>query len=373
MTGSPDNVYSAYSQLAQETGAVNLGQGFPDDPAPAWLLESAVRAVRDGHNQYPPTRGLPVLRAAIAEHQAHHYDVELDQDRQVVVTTGASEAITATLLAVMQPGDEALMVDPCYDLYPAGVALARGTAVRVRSIDDLARAVSPRTRVIVLNSPGNPDGALWTAEDLAQVGALAERHDLVVIADEVYEHIVLGARPHLCAQSEPTLKKRTVVVSSAAKSLCVTGWKVGWATGPAPLIDAVHQAKSMMSFASGTPFQLAVADALPRLDEHVTSLVTAYRERRDQLAQALNERGWPAPIPEGGYFLLADVSGSGVRTTAELEQFCRRLPATTGVVGIPGSVFSQGGDVTTVRFCFAKSDERIDEATRRLRTVTRDP
>lgn len=363
-TGS-DNVYAAYTALAARSEAVNLGQGFPDDPAPAALLDRATVAIAEGHNQYPPTRGVAELREAVAGHQRRRYGVHIDPETQVVVTTGASEAITAALMALLSPGDEVLVLEPCYDLYPAAVGLAGGHTVRVEDVGEMAGRVGPRTRVVLLNSPGNPSGQMLSKEQLRTIGELAELHDLVVISDEVYEHIVLGSARHVCAHEEPLLQERCVVVSSAAKTFCVTGWKVGWASGPAHLIDEVHRVKQYLSFASGTPFQYAVAVALGDPEAFMGGLCQSYRERRDLLAAALERFGYEVSRPEGGYFVMADAAPLGVADAEELRHHCQELPDAVGIVGIPGSVFSDG-PVTTVRFCFAKSQERVEEACARL-------
>lgn len=360
-----DNVYSAYTALALRTGAVNLGQGFPDDPAPADILERARTAIADGLNQYPPTRGVSDLREAVSGHQLRRYGVHLDPRHEVVVTTGASEAITATLLGLLRPGDEVLLIDPCYDLYPHAVRLVGGRAVHVSDVSALARSVTPRTRAIVINSPGNPSGEILSREEIHEVGTLAQRYDLVVISDEVYEHIVLGATSHICAHEEPLLGDRTVVVSSAAKTFCVTGWKVGWATGPRWLIDEVHRVKQYLSFASGTPFQYAVAAALENPEVYTQDLCRSYRDRCDLLTGALERFGYTVSKPDGGYFVLADAAPLGVVSTEDLHRHCESLPRDVGIVGIPGSVFSESS-VSTVRFCFAKSRERVEEACSRL-------
>lgn len=360
------NVYGYFTALALRTGAVNLGQGFPDDLPPPRLVEAATRAMAAGYHQYPPTQGVPALRVAIAEHQRHRYGVVLDADREVVVTTGASEAITAALLSRVSAGDEVLVLDPCYDLYPGAVALAGAELVRVRDVASLEEHVTARTTAVILNSPGNPSGAMLSLADLARVGVLAERHDLLVVSDEVYEHITFDGAVHVCAHENPRLRKRAIVVSSAAKTLCVTGWKVGWATGPASLIGAMHDVKQYLSFASGTPFQHAVADVLADVDDLVGALRLDYRERRDVLGAALGDAGYVTLRSSGGYFLTADAAPFGVRDAASLWEHCERLPETVGIVGIPGSVFTDRPDVTTVRFCFAKSRERIDMAVARL-------
>lgn len=366
-----DNVYSAFTALAVRTGAVNLGQGFPDDSPPPRLVAAAVRALQAGHHQYPPTRGVPELRVAVAEHQRRRYGVALDPDSEVVVTTGASEAITAALLAHISPGDEVVVIDPCYDLYPGAVALAGAQLVRAPDIASLDKHITGRTRAIVLNSPSNPTGILLSRAELAWVGKLAEQHDLLVVSDEVYEHVVLDGAVHVSAHEDPRLRERAIVVSSAAKTFCVTGWKVGWATGPAHLIDGVHDVKQYLSFASGTPFQHAVAEALADPEESVVAMCAAYEERRDHLARALEGVGYRVSRPLGGYFLMADAAPLGVHDASSLQEHCEQLPSMFGIVGIPGSVFTQQDDVTTVRFCFAKSNSRVEEAVARLHAAAR--
>jgi N-succinyldiaminopimelate aminotransferase len=367
------NIYSEMSQLAVELGAVNLGQGFPDESGPESMLKEACEAVLAGLNQYPPTRGLPVLRQAIAAHQSCWYGIDLDCDEQVVVTAGASEGITACLLSVLDAGDEVLVFEPFYDHYPAAIRLAGGiprfvpwdSTTGAADLAAAAAAVTPRTKAMIVNTPGNPSGRVWVGDILAGLAALASRHNLTVISDEVYEHIVFDGRTHVCVASCPGMPERTLTVSSASKSFSVTGWKIGWVTGPRHLVDTVHEVKQYLSFASGTPFQIAVASALAFAPNYFDTLASSYQARRDLLVCALSECGFEVSTPEGGYFVLADCGPLGFRSARE---FCQESPARLGVVGIPADIyFDQPARSTLVRFTFAKSMATVAEGIARIR------
>jgi N-succinyldiaminopimelate aminotransferase len=367
------SIYSEMSQLAVELGAVNLGQGFPDESGPERMLKEACDAILSGANQYPPTRGLPVLRQAIAAHQTSWYGIELDRDEQVVVTAGASEGITACLLSQLGPGDEVLVLEPFYDHYPAAIRLAGGvprfvpwdSAARAPDLAAASAAVSPRTKAVIVNTPGNPSGRVWDGDLLAALAELATRHNLMVISDEVYEHIIFDGRKHQCVAAWPGMPERTLTVSSAGKSFSVTGWKIGWVTGPGHLVERVHEVKQYLSFASGTPFQSAVATALAFAPDYFASLAASYQARRDLLVAGLRESGFEVSTPEGGYFVLADCAPLGFNSARE---FCRESPARLGVVGIPADIyFDQPSCPTLVRFTFAKSVATIEAGIARIR------
>lgn len=327
------------SALAERYDAVNLGQGFPDTAGPDSVVEAAVRALRAGHHQYPPVPGLPALRRAIADHQRRRYGLDIDPDRETVVTTGASEALAAALLALTSPGDEVVALEPFYDSYAACATLAGATLVPVRlrapdfTLDtrDLAAAITGRTRVLLLNTPHNPTGAVLTPGQLHEVAALARAHDLLVISDEVYEHLVFDG-VHQPIAALPGMFERTVTLSSAGKSFSFTGWKVGWASGPADLVTAVREVKQHLSFAAGTPFQYAVAEALRLPEEYFTAATDSLRRRRDLMTDGLRALGFGVRPPQGTYFITADITPLGERDGME---FCRALPGRAGVAAIP--------------------------------------
>ncbi|CAI9407516.1 aminotransferase class I/II-fold pyridoxal phosphate-dependent enzyme [Aestuariimicrobium sp. T2.26MG-19.2B] len=362
------------SALAARTGALNLGQGFPDEPGPAQVLEAAHRAMADGVNQYPPGPGQAGLRAAIADHQRHWYGLDLDPETQVVVTAGATEALAAALLALVEPGDEVVCLSPTYDAYSAVVALAGGVLVPVRmrfphwqpDPDDLRRAVNDRTRVILVNSPHNPTGAVLGSAVLELVVELSHRHDATIVTDEVYEHLVHEGR-HVPVATLPGGSERTLSISSAGKTFSVTGWKVGWASGPAHLVTAVLSVKQYLSYSGGAPFQPAVAVGLALPDEVFAGLARTLTGKRDRLCAALLSAGFDVSVPEAGYFTVVDVARLGWR---DAEEFCHRLPELAGVVAVPVSAFVQPEHrsevASLVRCTFCKSDEVLDEAGRRL-------
>jgi N-succinyldiaminopimelate aminotransferase len=372
-------IFSEMSRLAQRTGAVNLGQGFPDTDGPSEAIEAAVSALRGGHNQYPPTRGLPELQRAIAEHQRRFYGLELDPETEVVITTGATEAIAAALLALCEPGDEVVVLEPFYDSYAAIVSLAGATLVPVTlrppgfrpDLRALESAVTPRTRLILLNSPHNPTGMVLSRSELEGIAKLARCHELLVLTDEVHEHLVYDEGvDHVPISSLPGMRERTVSASSAAKTFSLTGWKIGWATGPAELVSAVHTAKQYLTFASGGPFQPAVAAALGLPDSHFTQLRDELRRKRDLLADALEALGFEVFRPSGTYFLTTDIEPLGEHDGME---FCLKLPRRCGVVAVPNAVFYQdavkGGGRSLVRFAFCKREQVLREAIRRLQRL----
>jgi N-succinyldiaminopimelate aminotransferase len=372
--GLGTTIFAEMSALAERTGAINLGQGFPDTDGPPALLEAAVAAIRGGRNQYPPGPGIPELRAAVAAHQARWYGLELDPDTEVLVTTGATEAIAAAVLALVDPGDEVVALEPTYDSYPATVALAGGTLVPVvlrppefrLDVAALRAAVTPRTRLLLVNSPHNPTGAVLSPAELGAIAAVAVEHDLVVLTDEVYEHLVFDGHRHVPLATLPAMRERTLTVSSAGKTFSVTGWKIGWASGPPPLVAAVRTAKQFLTYVSGAPFQPAVAAALGSPDDVFTALAAALQARRDELATGLAELGFDVHLPRGTYFLTTDIRPLGLDDGL---RFCRDLPLVAGVAAIPHQVFHRDPDEGRhlVRWAFCKRPEVLAEALDRLR------
>jgi N-succinyldiaminopimelate aminotransferase len=376
LEGIPPTIFTTMSALAIRTGAVNLGQGFPDADGPASVLAAADRAMRHGANQYAPGPGVPVLRRAIARHQRRHYGVDLDPDSQVVVTTGCTEGVAAALLGLVDPGDEVVVLEPYYDSYVAMIQMAGGVrrpvTLRAPSFrldaDELRAAVGPRTRFVLLNSPHNPTGTVLTRDELQAVADVAIDHDLIVITDEVYEHLTFsddGTRhEHVPIATLPGMWERTLSLSSAGKSYSVTGWKVGWATGPAELVGVVLAAKQWLTFTSGAPLQPAIAAALDDEPDWPLALARDLQDRRDLLCGGLAALGIDVRRPEGTYFALTDISSLDWRDGME---FCLALPERAGVVAIPTQPFhdSDAGD-QLVRWAFCKESAVIEDALDRL-------
>jgi N-succinyldiaminopimelate aminotransferase len=363
------------TELAVRHDAVNLGQGFPDSDGPPQMLEVARRAIAEGRNQYPPGRGVPELRNAIARDRATRYGTEYDPDSQVLVTVGATEAISAAVLGLVEPGEEVVLIEPYYDSYAAAVALAgavRRTARLVGDddgfaldVDSLRAAITPRTRMIIVNSPHNPTGMVLPQADLVAIADLACEHDLLVLTDEVYEHLVFDGHRHVSLSTLPGMYDRTIVVSSAAKTFSVTGWKTGWACAPARLLDGVLAAKQFMSFVAGGPFQPAVAYGLENELGWVAELRTTLQHKRDRLSEALTEVGFDVRRSDGSYFVCADISPLG---ETDAQAFCRALPERIGVAAVPVGVFTdhpQEWD-RLVRFTFCKRDETLARGVQRL-------
>lgn len=372
LDGIPPTIFTEMSALAVRTQSVNLGQGFPDVDGPPEVIARAVHALESGLNQYAPGPGVPALRQAIARHQLRHYGLELDPDSQVVVTTGCTEGIAAALLGLVNPGDEVIALEPYYDSYTAMLQMAGGVRrpVTLRAPDfrlnddELRAAVSDRTRFVLLNSPHNPTGTVLTREELQAVADLAIEHDLVVITDEVYEHLVFDDHEHVPIATLPGMFERTLTLSSSGKSYSFTGWKVGWATGPADLVRALLAAKQWLTFTSGSPLQPAIAYALDEEPEFPTKLAVELQERRDLLCSGLARIGLDVRVPEGTYFALTDISTLGWEDGLA---FCRALPERAGVVAIPTQGFhdSDAGD-HLVRWAFCKDAAVIEEGLRRL-------
>ena len=374
LQGIAPTIFAEMSALAVRTGALNLGQGFPDEDGPPEVIARAVAALEHGSNQYAPGIGIAALRRAVAAHQQRHYGIELDPDTQVVITTGCTEAVAAALLGLVEPGDEVVVLEPYYDSYLAMLQVAGAVQrpVTLRSpdfgvdLDELRSAVTPRTRFVLLNSPHNPTGTVLTDTELQAVAALAIEHDLTVITDEVYEHLVYDGRTHTPIATLPGMAERTLTLSSAGKSYSFTGWKVGWATGPAELVAAVMAAKQWLTFTSGSPLQPAVAHALDEHPDFPLTLARDLQERRDLLLSGLELAGLPTSTPQGTYFATSDVSALG---WDDAMAFCRALPERAGVVAIPAQVLyddPHGPGRHLVRWAFCKRRDVIAEATARL-------
>ncbi|MGV9242493.1 pyridoxal phosphate-dependent aminotransferase [Streptomyces sp. NPDC003710] len=375
-------IFAEMSALALSTGSINLGQGFPDTDGPEQVREAAVRALRDGRgNQYPPGPGVPELRTAIAEHQRRRYGLGCNPDTEVLVTAGATEAIAAALLALLEPGDEVIALEPYYDSYAACIAMAGGVRVPVTlrphsdgaasfrlDLDELRDAVTERTRLLLINTPHNPTGTVLTREELAAIAELAVERDLLVVTDEVYEHLVFDDAEHVPLATFPGMRERTVTISSAGKTFSFTGWKVGWVTAAPGLVTAVRSAKQFLTYVSSGPFQYAVAEALALPDTYFDALRAELRAKRDLLATGLAEAGFAVFRPAGTYFVTTDIRPLGV---SDGLAFCRALPERAGVVAIPNTVFydHRESGAPFVRFAFCKRTEVLEEAVRRLKSL----
>ncbi|GAB7190590.1 pyridoxal phosphate-dependent aminotransferase [Kineococcus sp. NUM-3379] len=384
MRGFGTTVFAEMSALARRTGAVNLGQGFPDSDGPASLLADAAAAIHAGRNQYPPGPGEPELLTAVAAHQERFHGLAVDPATEVLVTAGATEAIASSVLALCEAGDEVVVLEPAYDAYSALVALAgavqRSVPLRwggpgegfVLDHAALRAAVTDRTRLLLLNTPHNPTGAVLGAADLALVAELARAHDVVVVTDEVYEHLVYDGARHVPLATLPGMAERTLTVSSAGKTFSVTGWKVGWVHGPAELVTAVRTVKQFLTFTGGAPFQPAVARALALPEEFFTSLAADHQRRRDLLVAGLRTAGFAVSVPAGGYFVVADPRPLGFDDGVRL---CRELPERAGVVAVPVAAFctpggaAAAGAAPLLRFAFCKRDAVLHEGVERLQRL----
>jgi N-succinyldiaminopimelate aminotransferase len=363
-------IFTTMTALAEQTGAINLGQGFPDEDGPRIVIDAAVDALRGGHNQYAPLPGIPALRKAIADHQRRHYGIELDPDTQVQVTFGATEALAAALLALVRPGDEVAMLDPSYDSYAAVVRLAGGEPrpipldppewrVDAEAVDAV---ISDRTRVLLVNSPHNPTGHVLGEDELEVLAAACRRQDVIALTDEVYEHLIYDGR-HIPLATQEGMAERTITVSSLGKTHSFTGWKIGWATGPPELVAAVRGVKQFLTFAGGTPLQFAAATALEQADAEAAKLAASLAEKRDLLAAGLKAAGFDVLHTSGTYFLSAALG------TQDATELCQRLPLEAGVVAIPVSAFTaEPSDRvrSLVRFAFCKKRDVLEDAAERL-------
>ena len=369
-------IFSEMSALAVEHDAINLGQGFPDTPGPREVVDAAVAAMHRGLNQYPPAIGVPAIREAICAHQKRFYGIELDPSTQVVVCAGASEALSSALVALVGAGDEVIALEPFYDLYQAASVLVGASLVPVRisapdyrlDPDALRAAVTERTKVVLLNSPHNPTGAVLSRSELQAVADVAIEYDLIVITDEVYEHLLFDHEIHVPISTLPGMADRTITVSSAGKTFSVTGWKIGWATGPAELVEKVLGVKQWFSFASGTPLQHAVAVGLELPDDRFATLAGDLQRKRDLLTDGLRDLGLEVYHSKATYFVTADIAPLG---ETDSLAFCRSLPARVGVAAVPNQVFhaSPAGVETQVRFACCKRDEVLADALLRLRKL----
>lgn len=371
-------IFAEMSALAAETGAINLGQGFPDEDGPVEVLETAREAIAQGMNQYPPGRGIPDLLTAIAEHQDRFYGLAVDPAREVLVTAGATEALAAALLALTAgTEDEVVVFEPYYDSYAAVVALAGARLVTVPlrwpdfqpDLDELRRAVSDRTRIILVNDPHNPTGAVFGTEVREEIVRLADRHDALILTDEVYEHLVFDS-PHVPIATLPGAWERTLTISSGGKTFSTTGWKIGWVTGPDDLVSAVMAVKQFLTYAGGSAFQPAIATGLRLGDDFYTQIAASLRQKRDVLGDGLRAAGFAVSVPQGSYFTVADARDFGA---TDASDFCRELPARAGVVAIPLTAFATPQNraqyATLVRFAACKRVGVLTEAATRLATA----
>jgi N-succinyldiaminopimelate aminotransferase len=373
MQGFGTTIFAEMSELARSTGAINLGQGFPDVDGPPEMLVAAVDAINTGRNQYPPGAGVPELLEAIAEHQRRFYGLSVDPAREVLVTAGATEAIAAVILGLCEPGDQVVTFEPYYDCYAATIALAGGVRrTSVLRFPDFAvdevslrAAFSSRTRIVLLNTPHNPTGKVFSQAELELICSLAREHDAWVISDEVYEHLVFDGAAHIPVATLPAMAERTITISSAGKTFSATGWKVGWLHGPADAVAAARTVKQFLTYVASGPFQPAVAVALGLGDDVYLALASSLQNKRDLLCDGLSAAGLKVARPAGTYFVIADAAPLGV---SDAVTFCRQMPALCGVVGVPVSVFCDDKDAarTLVRFAFCKRDEVLHEAVARL-------
>ncbi|GLY30186.1 aminotransferase class I/II-fold pyridoxal phosphate-dependent enzyme [Kineosporia sp. NBRC 101731] len=366
-------IFARMSELASRTGAINLGQGFPDTDGPAVVLESAVDAIRSGANQYPPGRGVLPLRQAIARHQSHWYGMEPDPDTEILVTAGATEALTASIIALTEPGDEVVVLEPIYDSYSAAIEMAGAVRRTVRlewpeyrlTAEALNAAVSGRTRLILLNTPHNPTGRVLDRAELDLVATVARERDLIVVADEVYEHLTFAPHRHTPIATRPGMAERTVTISSAGKTFSVTGWKIGWLHAQRDIVDAITAVKQFLTYVNGGPFQPAVALGLALPDDEIRSIGEDLGRRSTLLTEGLAAAGFGVRPSDGTYFVIADAAPLGYTDGAAL---CDDLPRLAGVVGVPVQAFSEDPSVPSslVRFACCKRPEVIAEAAGRL-------
>ncbi len=379
LAGFGTTIFAEMSALAVKTGSINLGQGFPDTDGPREVLDAAVEAIRSGVNQYPPGPGIPALRQAIAEHQRRFYDLDVDPNAEVLVTAGATEALAGALLGMLDAGDEVVVFEPMYDSYQACIALADALArpVVLRpgvgpdgqygfDSDELRAAFSARTKLVLVNTPHNPTGKVFTRDELTLIGELAHEFDAIVVTDEVYEHLVFSGAEHVPMATLPDMADRTLTISSGGKTFNTTGWKIGWVCGPAALVEATKTAKQFLTYVNGAPFQPAIAVGLGLPDQFFADLAADLEAKRDHLFAGLVAAGFTAYRPEATYFTTVDIRP--VAPDGDGFAFCRAMPARIGVVAIPNQVFyaNQEHGRHLVRFACCKRLEVIDAAVERL-------
>lgn len=365
-------IFATMSELATRTGAINLGQGFPNFDGPEQIKKAAIRAIEEGHNQYPPGLGIPALREAIAQHQKTFYNLAYDPETEILVTAGATEAITASLLALVEPRDEVIVFEPFYDSYHAAIVLAHGETIPVPlrqpdwsiDFDYMESIISSRTRVVLVNSPHNPTGKVFTKQELGAIAELCIKHDLIAITDEVYEHLVFEGS-HISLAQMPGMRERTIVISSAAKTFSLTGWKIGWLCAPRELTQAARTTKQFLTYVNGAPFQEAIAFALQSGNKFTSLITPQLEDPRRQLTTSLGEIGLKVCSNSGTYFLVTDIS---TITDEDSMTFCLELPQRIGVVAVPMEVFykTPGSGRNLVRWAFCKTPNVIDQATQRL-------
>ena len=378
LQGLGTTIFGEMSALAVATGSVNLGQGFPDTDGPREVLDAAIAAINGGQNQYPPLLGVPVLRQAIVDHQQRFYGLSFAPDTEVLVTGGASEALASTMIALLDTGDEVVTFEPSYDMYAACAAMSGATIrpVTLRpplyeaDIDEVRHAITPRTKMILLNTPHNPTGKVFSRKEIQAIADLAIEHDLIVVTDEVYEHLIFDGMSHIPMAGLPGMRDRTLTISSGGKTFNTTGWKVGWVVGPAPIVTAVRTAKQYLTYVNSGPFQPAIAVGLGLSDTFFTEIANDLQAKRDRLCAGLVETGFEVFHPHGTYFVTVDIRP--LRADGDGYAFCRDLPHRCGVVAIPNEVFytdpRRGRHL--VRFAFSKRFEVLDEAVSRLKALT---
>jgi N-succinyldiaminopimelate aminotransferase len=377
LQGFGTTIFAEMSAIATATNSVNLGQGFPDTDGPREVLDAAIDAINGGFNQYPPGPGLPVLRQAIVDHQQRFYGIDYDPDTEVLVTAGATEALAGALLGMLDTGDEVVVFDPMFDSYAPCIALAGAVPkpVLLRGPNyqfdpsELSAAIGPKTKLILFNTPHNPTGRVFTREEVQFIADLAIEHDLVVVTDEVYEHLIFDGVEHVALAALPGMRERTLVISSGGKTFNTTGWKIGWMCGPAALVSAARTAKQFLTYVNGGPFQPAIAVGLGLPDAFFQGLATDLQAKRDRLMPGLLEAGFDVYPTSGTYFVTADIRP--LQPDGDGMAFCRQLPHACGVVAIPNEVLHLDKEAGRhlVRFAFCKRLDVIDEAVRRLKTL----
>jgi N-succinyldiaminopimelate aminotransferase len=370
-------IFAEMSALAVKLGAINLGQGFPDSDGPREVLDIAIESINGGLNQYPPGNGMQVLREAIVQHQQRFYGVAYNCDTEVLVTAGATEALAGALLGLLEPGDEVVLFEPMYDSYQACISLAGAVTVPVLleppsyrpNLAAMEAAITERTKILLINSPHNPTGMMLTRQEQEQIVRMAQEHNLIIVSDEVYEHLVFDGQRHVSFAEIPQARDRSIVISSGGKTFHTTGWKVGWAVGPAHLIAGVRSAKQFLTYVNAAPFQPAIAHGLLMSDEYFVQLAKNLENRRDQLCEVLSASGFEYFQPESTYFVTADIRS--MQQNGDGREFCQRLAHEAGVVAIPNVAFYTPQNAHhgrhLVRFAFCKQEKVIAEAAQRLR------